>query len=193
MRVRYRSLGTTSAAQTITLSNAGSAALSLTGITMAGTNATDFSETNSCGSSVAAGGSCTISVSFTPTGAGPRSGIMSINDSATGSPHAAALSGTGVRPQVDRGDRPGQPRVIGDFDGDQKLDYAIWRPSNGTWYLILSSNPVASVAQQWGVPGDIPVPADYDGDGKTDYAVWRPSNGTWYILQSSNGAEKVQQ
>ena len=68
----------------------------------------------------------------------------------------------------------------------------MWRPSNGTWYVIYSSNGTQHT-QQWGVGGDIPVPGDYDGDGKTDFAVWRPSNGDWYVIYSSNGTQHTQQ
>ncbi|HKV99496.1 MAG TPA: choice-of-anchor D domain-containing protein [Vicinamibacterales bacterium] len=87
-----QALQTTSAAQTLTLTNSGSAALAITSITASG----DFAQTNSCGSSVAAGGSCTISVTFTPTSASARTGSVTITDNAASSPQTVALTGAGV-------------------------------------------------------------------------------------------------
>src|SRR5208337_5056467 len=55
----------------------------------------DFTQTNNCGTSVAVGSSCTISVMFTPTGSGTQSGTLSISDNAPGSPQTVTLSGTG--------------------------------------------------------------------------------------------------
>jgi hypothetical protein len=91
-----QSVSTTSAAQTVTLSNTGGAALSITSLAITGTNAGDFAQTNTCGSSVAAGASCTISVTFTPTASGSRTASVSITDNVPGSPQTVSLSGTGT-------------------------------------------------------------------------------------------------
>jgi len=84
-----------------------------------------------------------------------------------------------------------------DVDDDEQSDVAVWRPSNGDWYIIPSSNsndPGAAQVVQWGSIGDVPVAGDFDGDGITDYAVWRPLDGSWYIMPSTNpGAVRVVQ
>lgn len=72
----------------------------------------------------------------------------------------------------------------GNFDGDKKTDYAVFR--NGTWFILNSSNGHVR-GQHFGTKGDKPVAGDYDGDGKTDIAVWRPSDGVWYITRSLDG------
>lgn len=87
-----QAVGTTSLAQTVTLTNTGGAALSITGIATTG----NFSESDNCGSSVAGGAGCTISVSFTPQQTGTATGTLSVSDNAAGSPQTVSLSGSGV-------------------------------------------------------------------------------------------------
>jgi len=101
-----QNVGTTSAAQSVTLTNTGVGTLAITGISMAGTNAGDFSETNTCGNSVSAGANCSISVKFAPTATGTRSGSVSISNNASGSPHTIGLSGTGVQAATPAGTYP---------------------------------------------------------------------------------------
>ncbi|MCI0355070.1 MAG: choice-of-anchor D domain-containing protein, partial [Acidobacteria bacterium] len=89
-------LNTTSPAQQVTLTNSGSATLTLSAITTSG----DFARTHNCGGSLAAGAGCSVSVTFTPTATGTRSGQLSVSSNAAGSPHTVSLSGTGVTPPV---------------------------------------------------------------------------------------------
>lgn len=86
------------------------------------------------------------------------------------------------------GDKP----IRGDFDGDGKQDPAVFRPTDGTWHILQSSNNQYRVVQ-FGLNGDRCVADDYDGDGKTDIAVWRPSDRVWYIMNSSDNSVRYQQ
>jgi hypothetical protein len=84
--------GSTSGAQTVTVSNPGATAASVSSVTTTG----PFGQTNTCGTSIAAHGSCTISTTFSPTATGAASGTLSVASSAPGSPLTVALSGTGI-------------------------------------------------------------------------------------------------
>jgi len=86
----------TSSGQTITLTNTGGATLTISSRTVTGTNAADFLENSTCGTSLAAGAKCTVVILFTPHAAGARSAALSIADNASGSPQSVKLSGTGV-------------------------------------------------------------------------------------------------
>ncbi len=89
-------VGTASSAQPVTLTNTGNTTLSITSITITGADPGDFAQTNTCGSSVPAGKSCTITVTFKPTQRGTRTGAVSITDNAPGSPQKVSLTGTGT-------------------------------------------------------------------------------------------------
>jgi hypothetical protein len=92
--------GTSSSPQAVKLSNTGNVVLVISNLTISG----DFSETNTCGSSVVANSSCTINVVFTPTAPGTRTGTLTINDNSNNtlapSPQTVTLSGAGVGPVV---------------------------------------------------------------------------------------------
>jgi len=93
-------VGTGSASQSVTLTNIGSAPLSIFGIKITGANASSFIFGNTCGSSLAGGASCTIHGHFAPTVTGPLSASIVITDSSPGSPQTVALTCTGVVPEV---------------------------------------------------------------------------------------------
>ena len=85
-----QAIGTTSAAQTVTLTNTGGTSLSISSIA----TSQPFAETNNCPVSLAGGASCSISVTFTPHASGTASGAVTISDNAAGSPQSFALTGT---------------------------------------------------------------------------------------------------
>jgi len=89
-------LNTTSPSQSVTLTNTGNATLTISGIVLVGTNPGDFNQTTWCGTTLAAGANCSITVTFTPTASGSRSATVSVTDNAAGSPHSISLSGSGV-------------------------------------------------------------------------------------------------
>jgi hypothetical protein len=93
-------VGTTSPAQSVTLSNTGNATLTIISITVTGADLGDFAQTNTCGSSVPAGGNCVISVTFAPMATGSRFASLSIADNALGNPQTVSLKGGGILPVV---------------------------------------------------------------------------------------------
>jgi len=91
-----QAVGATSQPQTVTFTNYAKTAVSIVGFHLTGTNRAAFAETNTCGTSVQGGGSCTISITFTPHGTGAKAATLDVVDDGGASPQTVALSGTGT-------------------------------------------------------------------------------------------------
>jgi hypothetical protein len=120
-------IATASSPAAVTLSNSSEASLKITSLSISGANAANFTETNTCGSSIAAGASCKIAVLFTPSGSGTRNATLTINDNATSGGQSVSLSGTGIHDVILK-----------------------WTPSSSVaiaGYLILRSSTTLAAAQ----------------------------------------------
>lgn len=87
-------VATASASKAITLKNTGVSTVTLNALSASG----NFAQTNTCGSSLAAGASCTVNVTFTPVTSGAITGAITVSDSSPDSPQVIALTGTGQTP-----------------------------------------------------------------------------------------------
>lgn len=83
--------------------------------------------------------------------------------------------------------------VPGDYQRDNVSDFAVFRPSNSTWYnSLITGDPATNFdAVQWGAPTDIPVVGDFLDLGANQQAVFRPSEGNWYIRNPFNNTGVV--
>jgi hypothetical protein len=91
-----QAVGSASSSQTVTLTNTGNATLTINSIMITGPQSSEFAQTNTCGTGVASGAKCTISITFNPAAAGSRSATLNVADNAGDSPQTVALTGTGV-------------------------------------------------------------------------------------------------
>lgn len=208
-------VGAAGSSKSVTLTNPGGSALSISGIGLSSGNSTEFSLTTTCGTSLPAGASCSLSILFRPKAFGLRKSSLLISTNAAAASLAVTIKGMGTAvaqptvwrpvngvwyvlpkllssPTTTQWGLPGDIPVPGDYDGDGVIDFAVYRPSSQLWFILPSTTHVFYAAQ-WGLSGDMPVPADYDGDGRTDLAIYRPSTQSWYIVPSATGAFYVRQ
>ena len=95
-----QAVGTLSTAQTVTLTNSGSAPLNIASIAFSGTNPNDFQETDNCASPLAGPGTCTINITFTPSLLTSESATLTVTDDSgdlSGSQQVVDLTGTGIQ------------------------------------------------------------------------------------------------
>jgi hypothetical protein len=81
--------------------------------------------------------------------------------------------------------------VVGDIDGDGRVEFTVWRVTDGIWrWLTRASAYTQGGSQQWGAARyqDARFLTDVDGDGRADFVVWRRQSGTWYWLPSSTAS-----
>lgn len=87
-------VNTSSSGQIVTLTNIGGATLSINGWTVSG----DYTQNNNCGTTLAANASCTVTIVFTPTTRGLRTGSLALSSNSSGSVPSVSLTGTGTAP-----------------------------------------------------------------------------------------------
>jgi P pilus assembly chaperone PapD len=170
--------GSTSAAQSVTVSNPGSSAVSVSSVSVTG----PYSQTNTCGSSIAAGGSCTVSVKFAPASGGSLPGTLSVATSAPGSPLSVALTGTGVTPTTNLA--LGQPVTASSsyqtyvasnvVDGNSST---YWESTDGAGYPQTITVDLGSVQSIGSITLDLPPSS-----------AWNTRTETLSVLGSSNGS-----
>jgi hypothetical protein len=176
-----QAVGTISSAQPITLTNHQPGSLSISSIIPSG----DYSQSNGCGASLASNASCTINVSFQPTGTGLRSGALTVTDNGPDSPQVATLTGLGTQLPAC------VPNSLSD-GGFESGTLTCWRPG-GIFPSVISTQQVhnGSFAAQLGATGS-PVP---NGDSSLYQTVTIPSNGDnlalsfWYWPSTSAAIE----
>ncbi len=175
-------VGSTSSAQTVKVSNTGSAAASLSSISAGA----PFAETNTCGSSIAAGASCTVSVTFEPTAAGAASANLTVASNATDPSLTVALSGTGTSGGGSGGatnlalNAPiaassyTQAYVPANADDGNTSTY--WEGANGAWPTTLTVN-LGAVDSLSSLVVDLPPSS-----------AWQTRTQTLSVLGSTNGS-----
>ena len=169
-----QTVNTPSTAAVVTLSNSGGAALSVTGVTIGGTNASDFMETDDCTTpgSVAPGGSCTINVVFTPAASGASTATLTVADSAFGGSQTVTLTGTGANPTP-----PALTLTVKDTDASPSQ--TVTAGATATYNLSVTSNQTTNVT------------ATITCTGAPTAATCASTPGSVTVVPTTGGAFKV--
>jgi F5/8 type C domain/Pectate lyase superfamily protein/Abnormal spindle-like microcephaly-assoc'd, ASPM-SPD-2-Hydin len=172
-------VGSKTAAQTVTVTNAGTAAASVSSVSAAA----PFAQTNTCGSSIAAGASCTVSVTFTPTAAGGASGSLTVASNATNPSLTVALTGTGITGGGSATNlalnapisASSYTQVYVPANANDGNTSTYWEGTNGAWPTTLTTNLGAADSLS-SVVLDLPPSS-----------AWNTRTQTLSVLGSTNG------
>jgi hypothetical protein len=162
-------VGQSSGAQTVTVSNPGSTSASISQLAVSG----PFTQTNTCGTALAAGGSCTVSVSFVPTAAGTASGSLTVASNAPSSPLSVPLSGTGVSSSSGEGPYGGTAAAVPGTVQAANYDTG----GQGVAYNVSSVNGTGNSYRSDGV--DLEACTDTGSPGCGDDLGWTAA-GQWF-------------
>jgi hypothetical protein len=174
--------GTTTAAQTVTVNNPTNAAAPVSSIATAG----DFAQASNCGSSIAAGGSCTVSVTFSPTAPGTRTGTLTVN--AGGVTSTVSLSGTGIAPGPVLNAAPGSLSFAGTVVGSSAATQAVTVTNSGTAAATVSSVAVTGDFSQTDSCASIAVGGSCTVTVKFTPTAAGTRTGTLTVISNANNS-----
>ena len=148
-----------------------------------------FGESNNCGTSLAAGASCSVGVTFTPTAAGAASGTLSVNSSAPGSPLTVALIGTGVSATTDLAlNKPvtasSYTQVYAPSNAVDGNTSTYWEANNGAWPSTITVN-LQSVQTLGSITVDLPPSAAWSPEPRPCPSWARPTAPVFTTLVAS--------
>jgi len=132
-------VGQTSPTQVFSIVDTGNQTLTINSISITGTNASSFSQTNTCGPTLAANANCSVSITFAPASVGALSATLQVSDNAPGSPQTLTLNGTGVAPAPAVALSPALPAFPTITEGTIGTPQTLTVTNSGTAALHVSS------------------------------------------------------
>ena len=180
-------VGATSSAQTVTVKNPGTTAAGISSVAVSGA----FAQTNTCGTSLAAGATCTVSVQFKPTASGAASGTLSVASNAPSSPLTVGLSGTGVTANTNLAlNRPtsssGYVQTYAPGNAVDGNTSSYWESTNNAWpqWLQVDLGSTVSVGR---VVMDLPPATSWAARTQTVLIQGSTDGTNWTTLAASKG------
>ncbi|HEY6944842.1 MAG TPA: choice-of-anchor D domain-containing protein, partial [Candidatus Acidoferrum sp.] len=164
--------GTSSPTQTLTVTNSGNAPLTISSVSLGGSNASDFSLINNCTASVAVASNCTVSLTFNPIAPGLRTADLLISDNVPSSPQTVSLSAT-ANPAFSVAAASGSSTAASVSAGQTaqyQLQLTPGTGFSGAVSLVCSGAPLAAVCQ---LPGSVSL----TGGAPTTFTVSVTTSG----------------